>query len=154
MFTYIFTKSVLKNHMLKERSRTKTVGFTNGIYLKPLKIILGADPVAEWLSSCTPLWRPRVSLVWILAPLIRPCWSHAEAISHIAQPEAFTIRIYSCVLGGFEEKKKKKKEHWQQMLAQLSILKKKRSSWNLCLNSFVWALTYYPHQHRFVSILR
>ena len=38
---------------------------------------LGAGPVAEWVSSRTPLWRPRVSLVWILgadmAPLIRPC---------------------------------------------------------------------------------
>ena len=37
----------------------------------------GAGPVAEWLSSCTPLLWPRVSLVQILgadmAPLIRLC---------------------------------------------------------------------------------
>ena len=37
----------------------------------------GARPVAEWLSSCTLLRRPRVSLVRILgadmAPLVRPC---------------------------------------------------------------------------------
>ena len=36
----------------------------------------GAGPVAEWLSSRAPLWRPRVSPVRILgadmAPLIRP----------------------------------------------------------------------------------
>ena len=37
----------------------------------------GASPVAEWLSSCAPLQRPRISLVRILeadiALLIRPC---------------------------------------------------------------------------------
>ena len=33
---------------------------------------------------------------------------HAEVVSHIAQPEAVTIRIYNYVLGGFGEKKKKK----------------------------------------------
>ena len=36
-------------------------------------------PVAEWLGSCALLWRPGVSLVWILgvdmAPLIKPCRS-------------------------------------------------------------------------------
>ena len=36
-----------------------------------------AGPVAVPLSSCAPLWRPRVSLVRILgvvmAPLARPC---------------------------------------------------------------------------------
>ena len=36
----------------------------------------GAGPVAEWLSSCAPLWWPRVLLVRILgvdmASLIRP----------------------------------------------------------------------------------
>ena len=39
-------------------------------------IYIGADPIVEWLSSCAPLRRPRVSPVWILgadmAPLIRP----------------------------------------------------------------------------------
>ena len=38
---------------------------------------VGAGPLAEWLSSYTPLWWPRVSPVRILgvdmAPLIRPC---------------------------------------------------------------------------------
>ena len=37
----------------------------------------GAGPVAEWLSLRAPLWRPRVSSVWILGadltPLIKPC---------------------------------------------------------------------------------
>ena len=37
----------------------------------------GAGPVAEWLSSCSPLWQPRVSLDGILgkdmALLIKPC---------------------------------------------------------------------------------
>ena len=35
---------------------------------------------------------------------------HAEAVSHIAQPERPTTGIYSYVLGGFGEKKKKKKK--------------------------------------------
>ena len=35
---------------------------------------------------------------------------HAEAVSHIAQPEALTTRIYSYVLGGFGEKKKKEEK--------------------------------------------
>ena len=34
---------------------------------------------------------------------------HAEAASHIAEPEGPTTRIYNYVLGGFGEKKKKKK---------------------------------------------
>ena len=34
---------------------------------------------------------------------------HAEAVSHMAQPEAITSRIYNYVLGGFGEKNKKKK---------------------------------------------
>ena len=31
---------------------------------------------------------------------------HAEAASHIAQPEALTTRIYNYVLGGFGKEKK------------------------------------------------
>ena len=34
--------------------------------------------------------------------------SHAEVVSYIAKLEGPTVRIYSCVLEGFEEKKKKK----------------------------------------------
>ena len=41
------------------------------------EVTIGAGPVAEWLSSCTLLQQPRVSLVWILgadrALLIKPC---------------------------------------------------------------------------------
>ena len=62
--------------------------------------------MAKWLSSCTPLRRPRVSLIQIpcgdLAPLVR----HAEAASHIAEPEGPTTGIYNYVLGGFGEKKR------------------------------------------------
>ena len=44
--------------------------------------------------------------------------SHAEAVSHIAELEVPTPRIYNYVLGGFGEKKKKKEKDWQQLLAQ------------------------------------
>ena len=51
-------------------------------------------------------------------------------VSHIAQPEALTTRMCNYLLGGFGEKKKRerereRKEDWQQMLAQVPILKKK-----------------------------
>ena len=48
---------------------------------------------------------------------------HAEAGSHIANPEGPTTGIYNYVLGGFREKKKKKKkkEDQQQFLAQVPI---------------------------------
>ena len=42
----------------------------------------------------------------------------------MAEPEGPTSRIYNYVLGGFGETKKKKKTDWQQMLAQVPILKK------------------------------
>ena len=51
----------------------------------------GASPVAKWLSSRTPLRRPRVSPVRILgtdmAPLIRPCWGGV--------PHSTTSRTYN-----------------------------------------------------------
>ena len=48
-------------------------------------------------------------------------------MSHIAQPEGPTTRIYNYVLGGFGEKKEKEEEEdWQQMFAQVPIFKKKR----------------------------
>ena len=52
--------------------------------------------------------------------------SDPVAVSHIAEQEGPTTRIYNYVLGGFGEKKKKKKKDWQQMLAQVPILKKKK----------------------------
>ena len=36
------------------------------------KQVLGAGPVAEWLSSRALLQRPRVSSVWILGPDMAP----------------------------------------------------------------------------------
>ena len=48
---------------------------------------------------------------------------HAEAASHMPQLEGHVTRIYNDVLGSFGEKKKKK--DWQDLLAQVSIFKKK-----------------------------
>ena len=47
---------------------------------------------------------------------------------HPPEPEGPTTRICNYVLGGFreKEKKRKKKEDWQQMLAQVPILKKEK----------------------------
>ena len=45
---------------------------------------------------------------------------HAEAASHVAQPEALTTRIYNCVLGAFGEKKKKGKEKKIRLATDIS----------------------------------
>ena len=51
----------------------------------------GAGPMAEWLSSCAPLWQPGVPLVWILGGdmelLVRPHWG--------CVPHATTRRTHS-----------------------------------------------------------
>ena len=50
---------------------------------------------------------------------------HGEAASHMPQLEGPATKIYNCVLGGYGEvKQKKKKKDWQQLLAQVPILKK------------------------------
>ena len=75
--------------------------------------------MAEWLSSCTLLQWPRVSLIWILgadvALLVRPCLGSV--------PYSTTRRIYNWiynyVLGGLWGEGKKKGEDWQQMLGQI-----------------------------------
>ena len=43
------------------------------------------------------------------------------------QLEGPTTKIYNYVLGGFGEKKQKKKKNWQQLLAQVPILKKQKT---------------------------
>ena len=65
--------------------------------------------MAEWLSLHAPLWWPRVSLVRILGADMHHSSGHAEAASHMPQPEGPTTKIYNYVLGGFGEKKKKKR---------------------------------------------
>ena len=50
-------------------------------------------------------------------------------VSHIAELEGPTTRIYNYVLGGFGKKKKKKEERLAQMLAQdQSFQKEKKKS--------------------------
>ena len=70
------------------------------------------------LSSHTPLQGPRVSPVLILVQTWHHSSGHAEAASHLAQPEGPTARIQLCTgvggrhwgeeEGGKKERKKKK----------------------------------------------
>ena len=106
------------------------------------KADFGAGPVAEWLSSPTPLRRPRVSPVWILgadvAPLIGPCW---DGVPH--STTRYTITIYNYVPGGFGEKKKK------GLATDVSLganLKKIKESWfwvvlQISRQEVIWAMT-------------
>ena len=66
--------------------------------------------MSEWLSLYALLQRPRVSPVQILGADRDRSSGHAEAGSHIAEPEGPTTRMYNYILGGFREKKKKKKK--------------------------------------------
>ena len=79
--------------------------------------------MAEWLSLHAPIQQLRVQ---ILVRTWHHSSGHAEAASHIAQPEGYTTKVHNYLLVGFGEKEKeKKKEDWQQMLAQVPIIKKK-----------------------------
>ena len=92
--------------------------------LKSFKSVSGASPVVEWLSLCALLWWSRVSMVQILGMDPAQLSGHAEAVSHIAEPEAPTARIYNYVLGGFGDKKKKKKGRLATAVSSGANLKK------------------------------
>ena len=62
------------------------------------------------------------SLVQILGADQHHSSRHAEAVSHIAEPEEPTARIYNCALRPWGEKKGQ--EDWQLMLVQGQYSKK------------------------------
>ena len=68
---YSYRKTWRKTHSLKY------------LYKLKKKKKIGASPVAEWLSSCAPLWQPRVrefgSCAQTCTALIKPCW---DSIPH------------------------------------------------------------------------
>ena len=72
--------------------------------------------LSYFLLHLNTYWRPRIDT---LAELGNP-------VSTLFCTEMYSTarRIYNYVLGGFEDKKEKK-GNWQQMLAQVSIFKKK-----------------------------
>ena len=73
--------------------------------------------------------------------------SHAEVASHISQLEGPTTTIHNDVVGGFGMKKKKNKD-WQQMLAQVPILKKRKEK-----NFFYESLTK-PEEGKYLTPAR
>ena len=82
----------------------------------------GAGPVPEWLSSWLHFGGPGFRRFESWAQTWHHSSRYAEAVSHTAQPEGPTTRVQNYILGSFGEKKNKK-EAWQQMLAQVTILK-------------------------------
>ena len=69
-------------------------------------------------------------------------------MSHTAQAEGPTNRIYNYVLGDFEEEKKKKeKEKWQQMLANVPIFKRKTKEFEAAADSVVEKTLNYKSEH-------
>ena len=69
---------------------------------------LAPEPSGYVLAFC--LGSPGFSQLGSWAQTWHRLSGHAEAASHIAQPEWPTTGIYNYVLGGFGEKKKKKKK--------------------------------------------
>ena len=62
---------------------------------------------------------------------------HAEAASHIAQPEALKTRIHNYVLWALGRKRrKKKKEDWQQLVLVPIFKRKKKKRWAPCFSLF------------------
>ena len=75
-----------------------------------VKTKTGASPMAQWLSLQALLQRPGFCRFGSWVQTWRHSSSHAEVVSHIAQLEGPTTRIYDYVLGGFGENKKKNKK--------------------------------------------
>lgn len=65
--------------------------------------------MAEWLSSHVPPQEPGVSPVRILGTDTALLIRLSEVVSHLAQPEPLSTRLYSHVLGALAEKKRKRK---------------------------------------------
>ena len=90
---------------------------------------IGAGSVAEWLSSHALLWRSRVSPVWILgadmALLIRLCWGDVPHTT-IRRIHNWSVQLCAGGIWGEKAERKKEEEDWQQLLAQVSIFKKKK----------------------------
>ena len=82
----------------------------------------GTSPVAQWLTLHALLWWPGVSPARVLGADM----AHVEAESHMPQLEGPAIKIYSYIPGGFGEIKQKQKKDWQQLLAQVPILKQNK----------------------------
>ena len=66
--------------------------------------------MAEWLRSCTPLWWPRVSPFGSWAQAWHRSSGHAEAASHIAEPEGPTTGTYNYVLGALGRRRRRRKK--------------------------------------------
>ena len=83
--------------------------------------------MAEWLSSCALLQRPRVSLVWILGVDLALSSNQAEVVSHMPQLEGPTTKKkYTTMYWGDLGERKKKKRRLAS-LAQVPIFKKQKN---------------------------
>ena len=80
--------------------------------------------MAQWLSSHSPLWQPGVSVVRILGADMAPFVGHAEAASHMPQPEGLTTKIYNYIRGrggaDLGRTSRKKKKEWTLRLEVFS----------------------------------
>ena len=71
-------------------------------------------PGFHWFGSWAPTWHHSSG--------------HVEVVSHMPQLEEPTSKIYTMYGGIWREKAEKKEEDWQQLLAQVPILRKRQKS--------------------------
>ena len=103
---YIF-KSTKNSGEKNELSLSKSLFWKHLLFIKSKP---GAGPIAKSLSSWALLRWPRVSPFWSWVRTWHHSSGHAEVMSHIAQPEGLTTRIYNYVLGGFGRRSSRKKK--------------------------------------------
>ena len=72
--------------------------------------MMGASPVAKWLSLCIPLSSPGFRRFGSWVRTWHCSLGHAEAALHMPQLEGPTTKIYNYVLKGFGEKKQGEKK--------------------------------------------
>ena len=84
-----------------------------------------SGPMAEWLNSHAPLRRPRVHWFGFWMQTWHRSSGHAQAASHIAQPEAPTTTVYSYVLGAFGRREGKKRNLYIDIFKCLHCARKK-----------------------------
>ena len=132
----------------------------------------GAGPVAEWLSSHAPLGWPDFCRFRSWTWTWHHSSGHAEAASHIAQPETFTTRMHNYVLGGFgeHEKEKRGRERGRRLETDVSsganVQKRKQKTscydgefvrFSLYLWTFAfvfWSYSIGVHKFRIVTLIR
>ena len=99
-------KQIYGNMNKKDQTWISNIQLIKFLRKKPT----GAGPMAKWLSLCTLLWRPRVSLVWILDMDITTRQAMLRRHPTCHNQKDPKLKYTTLYWGEFGEKKQKKKK--------------------------------------------